>query len=609
MNSAKESRTIITTCDGMALGDKMENRMKKNCVRKLIALILATLMVIPMCACGKKVEEAPAPAVAESTEVDKTEEVQEVVEEEPEVKTKKIKRIASEEKSDGQVFTYEYDDNGNLVAKSLSDVDGFYKYEYNDKNLLVKEMQKDEYFSKPAFYEDMMGMTYDDLLAEAELDVSDDQMEMLNNGYTRYTDYEYDEKGNKVAEIEYVIDVYSFFFPMTYEVADSHRFEYNDDGSLAKIRWCSHHPEEPVWDYVLLYDDKGNNIGLQITASDDGKISREIEYVLDEEGNILSGFDLDIGEFHDCTYTYDEEGNVLTKTTEQYDFYEAFAEEKAFSYYNLDTYEYEDGLLVSHRYQMVPIGDVDPDYEFYVKDETTTYTYEEIEVEISDEEAENLEEAEKEKEENKEEGNEIQASFNTIAHPVHGSAEDGDVSELFFSISFCGKHFMDWNNPQEMMDYAKSKDRAAELVKYQDKKDDKTVDVYKVDITDGQFCSVEFEREGYEYRCGSAEYRASDGNDPDNGICVYMKKYNLKTPEDILEHLGFEPAKLIEDDYNGIDYNTSWGRVNVTKHTSGHNTSYAILSIEPDAIMNQIVLSMTDDALAVHAIYNAQLQR
>ncbi|MDO4188102.1 MAG: hypothetical protein Q4D29_03855 [Lachnospiraceae bacterium] len=359
--------------------------MKKTFIKRLQIFAVLFAFVLMFCACGKKENNQATVSTEENiTENTEQEEVQpEEPVEEPEIKTKKVKRIAAEKESDGAEYEYKYDEEGNLVEKSLFGKDATYKYEYNDKKLLSREMRLDDYFDNPLFY-DEMEMSYDTMLEEGEFDVSDDQREMLDNGYTRYTDYEYDENGNKITEIDYVIDVYSFLFPISYEISNCHRYEYNSDGSLSKIIWCGRDPENPAWDYILVYDENGNNTGLQIATSDDGEISREIVYELDDNGNVLSGYDLD--EFRDCTYTYDKDGNILTKTSDQYDFYEAFEDEKAFSYYNLDTYEYEDGLLVSHRYQMVPIGDVDPDYEYYVKDETTTYVYEEIEVEISDDE-------------------------------------------------------------------------------------------------------------------------------------------------------------------------------------------------------------------------------
>lgn len=406
--------------------------MSKKVRINLQTIIITLILVFSLCACGKdKNEQAVQEPVETPSETTKEEEP----EPEPEIKTKTIKRIAKEENTSGYSYEYKYDEQGNLIAKVDARGNAFYKYEYNDQNLLLREMKLDNYFEQPYFYDDM-DMSYDKIIGEAEFDVSDDQMKMIEEGYTRYTEYEYDEKGNKISEIDYGIDAYGFFFPLTYEVINSHIFEYNGDGTLAKIGWCAREPKEPVWDYILIYDDNGNNIGLQIAASDDGEISREIEYELDDKGNILSGYDLE--DFRDITYTYDNDGNILTKTSEQYDFYEDFADEKAFSYYDLDTYEYEDGLLISHRYRMIPIGEVDPDYEFYVKDETVTYEYEEIEVEISEEEALALESMSSEEEAKEEETKEIPETESSKKNV------DDKLYELYSCININEKPWFDW---------------------------------------------------------------------------------------------------------------------------------------------------------------------
>lgn len=76
-----------------------------------------------------------------------------------------------------------------------------------------------------------------------------------------------------------------------------------------------------------------------------------------------------------------------------------------------------------------------------------------------------------------------------------------------------------------------------------------------------------------------------------------MNKYNLKTADDVIKQLGFEPEKLTADDENGTVYDTEdWEQVEVIKRIDPDGyVTYSIFKDDVDTFKSIHIITGADN--------------
>ncbi len=347
---------------------QIERIIMMNKIGLKIEMLVTVLLIACLCACGKNDVETSQPSEVSSLENAQTsvatstdEEKVDTPEPEVQIKTEKVTRIKAKI-VDGERKEYVYDEKGNLLQ--IGEIESF---EYDEDGKKTRAMTNFIYIKTFAEQADSI----EGLLAEwfgtdidtAGVNLSENQKELLRNNIIDYVDYEYDARGNLIAERSYTV-LYTLMFgdDLEYEEVECTNYEYDANDRLILETVGSRK-------YAFEYGDAGYNTKITVYNSD-GSVKDEYE------NENAEGGDTSICKIIDgkvCICAYDEDGNLSMKLLEP----EYYEDE---GYMDVYSYEYEDGMLVSETMTRI--------YEYYDDDEepeyvvTTTYEYEEAEIVI-----------------------------------------------------------------------------------------------------------------------------------------------------------------------------------------------------------------------------------
>lgn len=201
------------------------------------------------------------------------------------------------EYGDGYEYTCEYDDNGNLLWETSDYGDGDVDervYEYDsDGNLLRETFESSDGYSSELTYEyDRNG----NLLWEAYEN---------SDGDSHVCTYEYDSGGKPIKATNDANDDYS----------SEHTYEYNSAGNLLREVYERYESSNGVsYEYTHEYDDDGNL--LREVYDDGGVVSHEYTFEYDGDGNLLRKTYENVEYSAENTYEYDSAGNLLREVYE-----------------------------------------------------------------------------------------------------------------------------------------------------------------------------------------------------------------------------------------------------------------------------------------------------
>lgn len=215
--------------------------------------------------------------------------------------------------SSGEIVTsdvYEYDDNGNVISHNVIDVtktETKYEYEYDENGKLLYETKYADIAYKMEYLYNENGELY-------RINTFWDDVDW------GYYEYKYDENGNCIEEIS-TVEKAELRYEMIYD--DNNRmvekksyfksadwvldlyagYTYDTDGNLIEVKDLIN--DSMIEEYS--YDITGNLVKENYYYS--GELSYYIEYIYDEDGDLLSSYAYDssgesIGEFEVYEYGY-----------------------------------------------------------------------------------------------------------------------------------------------------------------------------------------------------------------------------------------------------------------------------------------------------------------
>ena len=271
--------------------------MTKNTFKKVLALLLAAVILCSLCACGKKSNDnqnkpktvaksinaliadgdyAAAYALLESVATDSDDE--DILE----LRSKLI-RVPLHFTTDDETIDFTYDENGWLLAADYGSTS--VTYTYDDRGNCLSENHSDG--TKTVF-------TYD----ESNNCLSEKTYKQ--NDKWEFNNYTYDENGNV----------------LTHE--NSHNYEegnwsidsytYDERGNILTHQYKNCESGNGHT-YIYSYDEKDNRVTEEYVSNTGYSYTLATSYVYDDDGNCLSI----TSDEETITYTYNDDGKVLTK--------------------------------------------------------------------------------------------------------------------------------------------------------------------------------------------------------------------------------------------------------------------------------------------------------
>lgn len=217
---------------------------------------------------------------------------------------------------DFEIFSYEYDEDGNMIRKNrLREENGdsyfyYWTYEYDeDGNVrnLTKYDHSDDVENNVLFGTYINGVPLSKTTnGKTTMESSIDEKGNINTiKYSHYfIEFEHDEEGRIISAIHYEDDETT-----TYE------YQYDSDGILSSIKGY----DTSNFDYLWECDEKGNP--LCITYSDKGFKWRN-EYEYDSNGNLIKWLfyaSKDEPAYSVNDFSYDSDGRIVFYSREQKD--------------------------------------------------------------------------------------------------------------------------------------------------------------------------------------------------------------------------------------------------------------------------------------------------